>query len=1720
MKKIFNRCLSIMLAMMLALMTWTYTDGYIRVVAVNERIGTLSSRYEARGGVGTISTGSGDSGGKSYGAYQFASNYGIPKNFFNWCISSGQGVSIGNQLKAAYNNDGGRYGSNFDSTWRSISNNNTAAFEELQYTYTKMSYYDSTVSSLQRNLLGFNIDNYSIALKNVIWSRSVHHGATGAANMILRAFKNIGGYEGKTEAEIINAIYDESGRIVSSPPYSSSKRIQYTTQANKYGIGGKYMKYYSANRSDVQIGVYVRLNVNERRDALNMIGQGGGNSTSSISWTDINENYVVDATKLNFRENYNTSSNTIKGVSLYRGDIVYVNKTAVGYDGRTWASITYNGVSGYCCMKEGNNYYLKKVSSPSKPNPSISPGNSQTATVISWNTCSNTNYYELKVYNSSGTAIISESNLKTTSKNVLLPSGSYSVEVTAVYDANNKTSSGRQSFSISKITPEAPTVKVSEGTSDSNTNISWNSCKNADSYELKICYSDGSTYKTDTTTGTSYSIKLSHGKYYVAVTSKYAKDGTSNTGKSGTFTVVAIPSKPTLTVTAGDSNTATMFSWNSCTNTDKYKLVIYNSDGTTYKSVEQTGTSYSITIGNPGNYYAIVIAINTTYNKSTSSEKSGSGFTVKAVPSKPNFSVLAGNNFTETAFSWNACDYTNNYKLDIYNTDTGKLLESKTLTATSYSLKITTPGNYKAIVTAQNTTYGTSTPSNTINFVVEDVTVGDFTVSVAGKNDSAITLKWTESNHATKYDVYRSENGEFTLVGTTSDLTFTDAGLYIGTEYTYYVTASNDWTSKDSKQVTAATIILTLNGNGTEESPYLISSVEDLQDFTELINNSETNSMFNTAYYEQTADINLTGMQWTPIGTQTAPFQGHYNGNYCSITGLDVSTTTAYAGFFGYCGKAVIKNTAVYGNVSSTQNVVGGIAAEIGYGGRIENCAFYGDVNGANYVGGIVGNIENGGTLVRCYHIGAVSGTANVGGIAGEARVGKNTNSTSISISYCYHAGGNITGTSKYSGIVGLEDIGTAKTCTISYQDCYYLKTNASSGVNGTTNAGVVAANETVFKTLAITLGEPYTDGTAATNYYPVFVWESEHYTFKGQGTSSSPYQIGTVEDLQMLSEYTNDQYLNVKYGNAYYVQTADLDLNGIDFVPIGTEENPFNGLYNGGYRTISNLTVSDKTYGGLFGCAETIGIKNLVLNGSVDADYAGGIAGRVTEYADLTQIAASVEVSGTTTGGLIGRLENSGKITDSYQCGAVSGSNAGGLIGAYITESTSPESLVIRSSYHGNGTVGDSGIIGTTEGETSGITLENCYYLKDTASTAVNGAAFSGATTVNATVLKALAVTLEGTYVDNTDTSLNSGYPVFAWQLGRYEFAGSGTEEDPYLIGCAEDLIALQEYVNDPSYNAVYGTAYYKQTADIDLGDMEWTAIGMSGDLVFNGVYDGDYFTVYGLNASGETYSGLFGQVGASSSGRNAGVYNVIIKYGTSCSATGVTGGAAAVLMNGAIVDSCGIIGDLTGDTGVGGVVGIVRRSATISNSYYNGSISGNSKVGGILGTVESGTATIANCYHTGGIVDAEEHAGAIVGYVGGAANIENSYYINNNGDNAVDNTTFSGATKVNSTVLKALAVTLGDAYIDNVYEEYYNDGYPILKGMMKYDGSPLVIGDIDLDDDFDVDDAILLQDHLLGRTKITEVQFYAADVCIDGSVVCFDLCVLKRMLVESEVC
>ena len=315
---------------------------------------------------------------------------------------------------------------------------------------------------------------------------------------------------------------------------------------------------------------------------------------------------------------------------------------------------------------------------------------------------------------------------------------------------------------------------------------------------------------------------------------------------------------------------------------------------------------------------------------------------------------------------------------------------------------------------------------------------------------------------------------------------------------------------------------------------------------------------------------------------------------------------------------------------------------------------------------------------------------------------------------------------------------------------------------------------------------------------------------------------------------------------------------------------------------------------------------------------------------------------------------------------------------------------------------------------------------------------------------MKQLSDTIGNPFEENTDTNVNNEYPIFSWQGSRYEFEGTGTETDPYIIASAEDLIAMRDYINNPAYYSQYASACYEQLCDIDLSDIEWTPIGMSEEYAFKGTYNGNYFSVYGLNANGETYSGLFGQVGATTSTRTAGVYNVLIEYGTSGSKTGTVGGVAAVLMNGATIDSCAVIGDLCGENGVGGIVGIVQKSATIINSYHNGNVSGTERIGGILGCAESGTARIENCYHTVGTVSGIIHTGAIVRYVSGTTKIFNCYYLTGTNSGAVDGKANTGVSAETSTNLMNMADNLGDAYSENVFEVYYNDGYPILSALV----------------------------------------------------------------------
>ena len=100
-----------------------------------ELLGTLSASYEASG-PGTISSGNGDAGGKSYGSFQLSSANGKPKDFFEWCQKSDDTYyqSIGNRLHDAYYTNGAGYGPVFDAEWKALAAENAAGCDLLVYT--------------------------------------------------------------------------------------------------------------------------------------------------------------------------------------------------------------------------------------------------------------------------------------------------------------------------------------------------------------------------------------------------------------------------------------------------------------------------------------------------------------------------------------------------------------------------------------------------------------------------------------------------------------------------------------------------------------------------------------------------------------------------------------------------------------------------------------------------------------------------------------------------------------------------------------------------------------------------------------------------------------------------------------------------------------------------------------------------------------------------------------------------------------------------------------------------------------------------------------------------------------------------------------------------------------------------------------------------------------------------------------------------------------------------------------------------------------------------------------------------------------------------------------------------------------------------------------------------------------------------------------------------
>ena len=135
------------------------------------------------------------------------------------------------------------------------------------------------------------------------------------------------------------------------------------------------------------------------------------------------------------------------------------------------------------------------------------------------------------------------------------------------------------------------------------------------------------------------------------------------------------------------------------------------------------------------------------------------------------------------------------------------------------------------------------------------------------------------------------------------------------------------------------------------------------------------------------ADIDLTGKDWTPIGTNVDnSYKGTFDGGSHTITGLTVTTNDQFVGLFGRLGEAgTVKNVVMEG-VQITSNHGAGYAGGVaGFSreGTIENCSVSGSVSGTKCVGGVVG-AQKAGSITGCSSSATVKGTVDVGGVAGE----------------------------------------------------------------------------------------------------------------------------------------------------------------------------------------------------------------------------------------------------------------------------------------------------------------------------------------------------------------------------------------------------------------------------------------------------------------------------------------------------------------------------------------------------------------------------------------------------------------------------------------------------------------------------------------------------------------------------------------------------------------
>ena len=390
-----------------------------------------------------------------------------------------------------------------------------------------------------------------------------------------------------------------------------------------------------------------------------------------------------------------------------------------------------------------------------------------------------------------------------------------------------------------------------------------------------------------------------------------------------------------------------------------------------------------------------------------------------------------------------------------------------------------------------------------------------------------------------------------------------------------------------------------------------------------------------------------------------------------------------------------------------------------------------------------------------------------------------------------------------------------------------------------------------------------------------------------GDGTEENPYLVATPKQFDNIRYfiYHRDENGEFDYSTPnYFLQIEDLNFSLHDFNgdapgnidPIGTLENGFAGVYDGGQYSIEYVEISSSADSvGLFASTTSsakiynIGLKNSSIS-STGTGTVGGLVGENHGTIKYVYNASAVNGASGYVGGLVG--ENYGSVLSSYNSGNVSGTQTGGVVGY--------NAGTLESSYN-------SGELGTEKGGlihtyASG-TVSRLVYLNTTATSAIysGGASVEQSTIISATQNQLASrekITIGGAqnYVVALLNNLNSSelsaffynynssytYPQI-WinpQDNSFSPRGTGTSSDPYVITSPQlfSLIGKTLEVTELTTISFSNSGNYIQPVDIYFDGVDtnfsnagtFTPIGLDESSGAVTAFEGSY---RGSSASGQ---------------------------------------------------------------------------------------------------------------------------------------------------------------------------------------------------------------------------------------------------------------------------